>query len=157
LLRTIDPLPPGSLVMSDDIENLLMNYSHADRIDIVPIFSAYTNHLPLTDALRSYARHSKPKSPTIAKLLAICSFLSKADGHILKYAYQFCCDVVHAGTTATALSDVADFRAREQQHTRAESEPFHGQLSEILLTVYPSLCAETLKSIAVMFQCHMTT
>lgn len=147
LLRHLIPFKPGILVTSSEIEDLLLSYSHFTRADVQPLLVALGAPIKLIEAIDKVETPPKLKLPTMAKLLGICSFLSREEGTVLRYAYGIACDLVHSGPICLALSDLVTStdvtQKKAEDHKR---ELMHGLVGILVKASYPLLCLETLKS-----------
>jgi hypothetical protein len=140
-------LPPGLIMESKDMEDLLRSYSHLTKRDLTPLLDVIVHDTPFEEAIRKIKNAPSPKAPSSSKLLGICTFLSRQDGEVLKYIYNVACDIVHSGPSCLALNDLLEGKDEPEitrSITQYESD-WHGISPLLLYSSLPLLCLQTLK------------
>jgi hypothetical protein len=143
------------MVAFEDLEDLLLSYSHATDLDLYPIWKAFHSGIDLVHTLRDLQLPKVQKAPTIAKLLSVCTFLSHYDGLALRYCYRLTCDIVHSGPASLALSDYMDNRQSNMVDNDTVIPGMHGLMGVIIGDAYPRLCYEVLRCTAMFFSRHV--
>lgn len=134
-------------IFSTELEGLFLSYSHASKADLVPLLLSKTKGLSLPDVISLTRLPPKPKTPTVAKLLGICSFLDATSGTTMKYIYSIACDITHAGSVCLALSDlIAD------PDTDSQKAGIYGDYARTLADAYPTACLEGLRCCFALFR-----
>jgi hypothetical protein len=147
-IQDFKAIPERTVVISTELENLFLSYSHASKTDLLPLILSKAQGVSLSDVIPLRKPPQKQKTPTVAKLLGICSFLNIRFGGTMKYIYSIACDITHAGSVCLALSDlIAD------PLTDSRKQPgIYRDYAQALGDAYPILCLEGLKCSFALFR-----
>ncbi len=110
--REMSKGPKEVLVTSQQLENVLLSFSHFTKAEVEPLVLILKYTLTLEEALSKVTKESEHKRsvPTISKLFGIAKFLEPQMGSMLHYIYSTICDLIHSGPLALALKDADDIK-----------------------------------------------
>lgn len=127
---------------------MFLSYSHASKADLVPLLLSRSEpNVSLADIVREAPAVAKPKTPTVAKLIGICTFLDATSGMTIKYIYSVVCDITHAGSVCLALSDLIT-----DPNSEAQEGGIYADYARALADAYPILCLEGLRCSFAIFR-----